>query len=313
MSSLGPYLRELRERRGVSLEEITRTTRVGRSYLEALESGDFSKLPAPVFTRGFILAYCQALAEPPDEALARFTGRTSAEEPAATAAPAARERTPSRGRGPVLVSFVLLIVLGFALFGVALVLQSGRAGIAERRADAPRAEPRGASTRGPSRPPAPALGSSTPATVDEPREILPRPPAPAAAPPATPAPVAATVKPEPAVGADPLAPAPPPAQPTVRTVTQQEISAALTSVSAPYRLTARTTATTWLRVRMDDGQQVDETIPAGQVREWVSNRPFTLMIGNAGGVKLELNGRRLPALGASGAVITRLVLPSETP
>jgi hypothetical protein len=58
---------------------------------------------------------------------------------------------------------------------------------------------------------------------------------------------------------------------------------------------------------------VDETIPAGQVREWVSNRPFTLTIGNAGGVKLELNGRPLPALGAAGAVITRLVLPSEAP
>ena len=308
MSSLGPYLRELRERRGVSLEEISRTTRVGRQYLEALESGDLSKLPAPVFTRGFILAYCQALSEPSDEALARFSGRTSAEDPAPAAAPAPRDRTPSRGRGPVLVSFVLLIVFGFALFGVALVLQSGRGG-AERRADAPRAEPRIASTQ-PSRPPAP--GPSSPATVDDPREILARSAAPAA-PPTAPAPVAATVKPEPGASADPLAPAQPPAPAVVATVTQHEISAALTSVSAPYRLIARTTATTWLRVRMDDGRQVDETIPPGQVREWVSNRPFTLTIGNAGGVKLELNGRSLPALGATGAVIMRLVLPSETP
>jgi cytoskeleton protein RodZ len=99
----------------------------------------------------------------------------------------------------------------------------------------------------------------------------------------------------------------------VATVTQQEVSAALTSVSAPYRLIARTTAPTWLRVRTDDGRQVDETIPAGQVREWISNRPFTLTIGNAGGLKLELNGRTLPALGAPGAVITRLVVPSEGP
>ena len=59
MSSLGPYLRELRERRGVSLEEMARATRVGRPYLEALEAGEFSKLPAPVFTRGFVREYAR--------------------------------------------------------------------------------------------------------------------------------------------------------------------------------------------------------------------------------------------------------------
>ncbi|MBI1736948.1 MAG: helix-turn-helix domain-containing protein [Candidatus Rokubacteria bacterium] len=296
MSSLGPYLRELRERRGVSLEEISRTTRVGRSYLEALESGDFSQLPAPVFTRGFILAYCQALAEPPDEALARFTGRSAVAEQPEADVPAPRERAAARARGPVLVSFVLLVVLGVALFGVALMLQSGRGVTAERRAESPRVETRTAGTRDPAR--------SAAATVDDPPETLPRTMSPVA-----PAPIAATVKPEPAPGAsDPPAPAPP----AVPTITQQEVSAALTSVSAPYRLIARTTATTWLRVRTEDGRQVDETVPAGQVREWVSNRPLTLTIGNAGGVKLELNGRALPPLGAAGAVI-RLVVPSEAP
>jgi hypothetical protein len=43
----------------------------------------------------------------------------------------------------------------------------------------------------------------------------------------------------------------------------------------------------------------------------VSNGPFVLTIGNAGGVSLELNGRPVPRLGASGAVISRLVLPAD--
>ena len=38
---------------------------------------------------------------------------------------------------------------------------------------------------------------------------------------------------------------------------------------------------------------------------------FILTVGNAGGVALELNGRVLPPLGASGEVIERLVLPAE--
>ena len=45
------------------------------------------------------------------------------------------------------------------------------------------------------------------------------------------------------------------------------------------------------------------------IREWISNEPFVLSIGNAGGVTLELNGRLLPPLGPSGTVIARLVVP----
>ena len=49
------------------------------------------------------------------------------------------------------------------------------------------------------------------------------------------------------------------------------------------------------------------------MREWFSTRPFTLTVGNAGGVKLELNGRAVPSLGPRGVVIPRLVLPAEAP
>ncbi|PYV10551.1 MAG: hypothetical protein DMG07_20945 [Acidobacteria bacterium] len=57
MSSVGSCLREMRVNRGVSLEEVARSTRVTSHYLAALESDDFSALPPPVFTRGFIRAY----------------------------------------------------------------------------------------------------------------------------------------------------------------------------------------------------------------------------------------------------------------
>ena len=86
----------------------------------------------------------------------------------------------------------------------------------------------------------------------------------------------------------------------------------LTGVSSPYRLVARTTEATWMRVRTDDGRSTEESIPAGEVREYVSNRPFILTVGNAAGVSLELNGRMVPPLGSRGAVIPRLVLPPET-
>jgi cytoskeleton protein RodZ len=83
------------------------------------------------------------------------------------------------------------------------------------------------------------------------------------------------------------------------------------SVTSPYRLVARTNETTWIRVRTEDGRMSEENVPPGEVREWISNRPFVLTVGNAGGVSLELNGRALPPLGPKGLVIQRIVLPPE--
>ena len=340
MSSLGPYLRELRERRGISLDEISRTTRVGRPYLEALEAGDFARLPSPVFTRGFVLAYCQALGVPADEALAHYGARPAPpEDPAPGTKPATalrRDRDEGGGRSSVLVSFVLVVILGVALFALAFVLQSGR-DVGEQRAEptAPpavgesaRADQTGAASAGSDvlqrsvSGPTGALPGTPPAVTEVVR------PAPLPAPP--PVPAQAVVGPDarsqpahrspspvpaptasipPSVGARPASPAPLP----TGAVTQQDVAAAIGAVSAPYRLVARTTATTWVRVRTEDGRQNDETVPPGQTREWVSNRPFTVSIGNAGGISLELNGRALPPLGPSGTAIGRLVLPGETP
>ena len=310
MPGVGAYLRELRERQGVSIDEIARSTRVLHHYLEALESDDLASLPAPVFAKGFIRAYCQALGVPADEAIALYDQRAGHVRERVTIAPApapppppsllppptpvhraqvaAAERRGSRSRGAVLISFVLLVVLGAALFAVTLALQSGY-----DEGDGTAATQVGAT-------PAP-----------EPAQ--------------TPVPEPATVEPAQApVAAQPPKPQPPPAPPSVSPTVSAAAVAPPTPVSvvpapasasgpivSPYRLVARTTETTWIRVRTEDGRTTEETIAPNEVREWVSNGPFVLTIGNAGGISLELNGRPVPRLGASGAVISRLVLPPD--
>src|SRR5256885_941673 len=150
MASVGAHLRELRTQRGVSLEEISRSTRVLTQYLEALETDRYEALPAPVFTKGFIRAYCQALGVPPDESLAIYEGRPgggtdvkpAAQEPrpaqpagVSQAAAKRREAAETRTRGAVLAGFVLLVVLGVALFAVTLWLHPARAPVEGKRAD----------------------------------------------------------------------------------------------------------------------------------------------------------------------------------
>jgi cytoskeleton protein RodZ len=356
VASVGEHLRELRQRRGLSLEELSRTTRVPPRYLEALESDNFSALPAPVFVRGFIRAYCQAVGAPADEALARYDhqgGVAPVAPPVRVAIPAdprpsAVVETEARSRSAVLVSFVLLVVLGMALFAVAFVTQPQLEERVDRRAPGeasvsavtpvPSSSEPSAAMRPPT-PTAPTTSSPTasapgtsparPATSQAPPAT--NPPAPTVSPPSPPRP---TSPPEPAVRATPPTPpgvpatrAPPvgtsmpaptagpataePARSTPREPWFPDVQAATGGVASPYRLVARASEATWIRVRTEDGRLTEETVPAGQTREWVSNRPFVLTVGNAGGVTLELNGRTLPPLGPSGAVISRIVLPPQ--
>jgi cytoskeleton protein RodZ len=302
MAAVGAFLRELRVKRGLSLDELSRATRVARPYLEALENDAFTSLPAPVFTRGFIRAYCQAVGVAADDALARYDGREVREGVAApsprgaVAASTSPTESDPRTRSAILVSFVLLVVLGVALFAVALVTQPAREQRAERMPPSPRP---GAS--------APPVAAITPAP-----ETRPIPPPAPKSPPARP--------PEPTRTAAPSAPVPapvppiaavPPVAPSGPRPWMPQVQTATTGVSTPYRLVARVSEPTWIRVRTEDGRTSEETVPAGAVREWVSNRPFVITIGNAGGVSFELNGRPLPSFGASGTVISGLVLPPE--
>lgn len=50
----GAILRQVRETKGVELREITARTKIGTSYLKAIEDEDFANLPAMVYTRGFV-------------------------------------------------------------------------------------------------------------------------------------------------------------------------------------------------------------------------------------------------------------------
>jgi len=273
MASLGSYLCELRQRRGLSLEELSRATRVAPRYLEALEGDDLGALPGHVFARGFLRAYCQALQTPPDEAIALYHRQTGIPLPS-PAMPGQRIPSGARSRGTVLVSFVLLVTLGLALFAVANVLQSARERASARGTTPPASEP--------AQPQAETVAAIT-----------------------TPEPAPAPVQPA-------LPPPPPPSTGAMRPGPTPKVGETLApagAVNMPYRLVARVSEATWVRVRMDEGRLTEETIPAGEVREWVSNTPFVLTVGNAGGIALELNGRPLPPLGARGAVISRLVIP----
>lgn len=59
--TLGEKLRKLREQYRMSYAEIAKATRIQVKYLEYLESGQYEKLPAEVYVRGFLKSYARHL------------------------------------------------------------------------------------------------------------------------------------------------------------------------------------------------------------------------------------------------------------
>lgn len=171
MTELGATLRDAREARGLSLDQVERDTRIGRRYLTALEAGDFSVFPAEVYARGFLRSYSSYLGLNPVEMVARMaeddaalpeSAPTRASGVRATPPPgqhggeAARaRRSPSIGRLPP--SVVPPLAVAALLLAAALV-----SGMAGRAPDSAVSALRGAAGAGatPS-PAAPAGGTAS--------------------------------------------------------------------------------------------------------------------------------------------------------
>lgn len=72
MAGFGERLRRERELRGIKLEEIAESTKIGVRYLRALEEEDLGKLPGGIFSKGFVRAYARYLGIDEEEAIADF-------------------------------------------------------------------------------------------------------------------------------------------------------------------------------------------------------------------------------------------------
>lgn len=59
MSELGQKLKEAREEKGMSLEDLQEETKIQKRYLKAIEDGEYGKLPGSFYTRAFIKNYAE--------------------------------------------------------------------------------------------------------------------------------------------------------------------------------------------------------------------------------------------------------------
>ncbi len=61
MESIGEILREARHRKQVTLEDVSRVTKIKVEILEQLEADEFDRLVSPTYTKGFLKLYGEHL------------------------------------------------------------------------------------------------------------------------------------------------------------------------------------------------------------------------------------------------------------
>lgn len=72
MIRIGQKFYEERIKRGLTLQDIARATKIRTVFLSAIEKGDYQKLPSGSYTQGFIRNYAEYLGLPKRETLALF-------------------------------------------------------------------------------------------------------------------------------------------------------------------------------------------------------------------------------------------------
>jgi cytoskeleton protein RodZ len=127
VASFGAQLKKEREKQGMTLEQISLSTKIGTRMLRALEEEHFDQLPGGIFNKGFIRAYARCLHMDEEHAIAEYMAATgtsplanNSEERDQTPVlelPREREREASDLPWGIFAIVLLLAAIGFAAWG----------------------------------------------------------------------------------------------------------------------------------------------------------------------------------------------------
>jgi len=299
---LSHILRQARESRKLSLQEVARLTHIPVKSLYLLEGvGDERLVAEPLSLLASLRRYAAFLNLEPGRAVAHFIAELEklpvAEEAAGGAHPTQLLKHAPRPQSRLLPRTILLLLV----LGLLAVLGSYNELKRKQRVN----EDKVVALPPPSAP-APASHSSTPPPASSPAPAASSADAgqaqPAAPPPAVSPPSAVALQAEP-----PAVATPPIASPVVLPEPQPQQSPG----TSPHRLYLQAKEETWLRLTIDGQHTREILLHPSQSLEWSANRGFTLTLGNAGGVTLTLDGQKLPPFGKSGQVVRNLQLPSQ--
>src|SRR5579872_1417257 len=124
MDSIGEILRQARNERGWTLDEVASKTRINRKYLDAIERGDRNSIPGGFFYKSFVRQYASAVSDADSRMAGEIEGMLAAEEPVKVQEPdvqilkamadrPAQER-PGRLRSSSSLTYAVLLIAAVA-------------------------------------------------------------------------------------------------------------------------------------------------------------------------------------------------------
>jgi len=316
------YLREAREQRGLTLDDVAEATRIPRHYLHMMEGeGDSRLISDRLYLVHYVRQYAAHLQiEEAEQLAAQFIRENNRLQPPKRNRPTQDQRK-SRRVVPWLLLLLLLVGVGAAyVYEPELLTQilpeqmkkTPTATVNPTRAD--RATPTPVTpiekTRTANETPNNPGSEAVSVLQPEANEIVPPKPEPVEPP-------AVVMEQTPSGTAD-LATVTTPDR-TTATGDVAGTGAADTPTSAPnppapivkdgQRLEIVAKEKSWVRVIVDDQGPQDLMMNPGDSKTWSAKKKFILTFGNAGGVALTLNGTKLSPIGTSGQVVRNYQLP----
>lgn len=283
---VGRILAEAREAKGLKVSEVAEKLKLTSRQIEALESEDFSRLPAAVFVRGFIRNYARLLDVPSEGLLEEIKEAT---------VPTETITAPSEGlqlgSSPV-KRWLVFPLLAFALFLILVALLYTWLS-------------RGEEAYLPTEPVAPIIQPLPPPATPEPIAPAPVTPEPPTAAPAVTPPVAVPVPVAPAAPLPtPQTMAPPP--PPSLALPIQEGPAGKAAGGPAILFQADEDA--WIEVVSGDNRRFARLLRNGEQLTLRGTPPFRLVVGNAARVRMSYNDKAIDLRPYIGDRVARLTL-----
>jgi cytoskeleton protein RodZ len=272
MGAFGERLRREREMRGISLNEISESTKISRRHLESLENEDFDSLPGGVFNRGFVRAYARFVGINEEQAVADYNAVRNEPEPTPDQFPLEVHIKPDRELNPKRSPLPLILAVAALVGFIVMVWARSRSHQSEPAKSAAAPTPSGPSTT--------TGGNSSAKLVSAPSPNI-VPPVQAAAP-ASDSTAVAYKKPADA------APAPTPTPNADRT----------------FVIVVRAKEDAWISLVADGKTSWEGILKANKQRLVRAGKQVVLTTGNAGGIVVSHNGKVLRALGSESEVRT---------
>ena len=310
MTAIGETLRRERVKRNLELQQVSDELKISKRFLDAIEREAFGELPGAIFVRSFVRQYARLLGLDEDDLAAeaqRILEPEVEEEPRVrnpSMPPVEKVRVPpmrawgSVGDGGRFRWSSILPALGLVV-AVTLVCSFVYTWWQrERRSGAVSAAQTKVSTR-PAPPPAALPVPSAPAALDMGQTPAAQSEASTEA---RPAPASAGQGPSAGPPANVRPPAPMAEAPAASPL--QAGTATAQAAMQPVRVEVTALATTWVRARTDGKYAFSGTLNPNQSRTVEARESVELLLGDAAGVSVVLNGKPIGAVGPKGQVRT---------